>query len=302
MVTMRIAVTGAAGFIGGKLVSRLLASGHRVDAIDLRTAAAPGCVVGDVREAGALSTVITPSTDAVVHLAAVAGVRPSLADPDRYFAHNVLGTLRVLQACERAGVPRVIVASSSSVYGDCPEPAREDRGPAPLSPYAASKLGAEALAESWARRGAVEAVVVRPFTVYGPGQRPDMAITRFLAALARGESLPMWPFVRDFTYVDDVVDGLVGALVVQLPADGCRTYNLGSGRPVPATELVEALRDVTGHDVRVTPIAPGPGEATRTAADPSRAIAELPGFHPRTALRDGLYAQSRWRERALVRL
>lgn len=292
---MKVAVTGAAGFIGGHLLERLRRDGHESRTLDLKPLGGDDHRggdhrIGDIRDPGALATLIRPGVDVVVHLAALAGVRPSLARPGDYLSCNAEGTLRVLLAAAEAGVRRVVLASSSSVYGSRSAPAREDDPLAPLSPYAASKVAAEALAASWALRGVLEVAVVRPFTVYGPGQRRDMAISRFLSLAAAGEPIPMWDFVRDFTYVEDVVAGISSAMTVALP-EPFRAYNLGSGRPVSARDLVTALELVTGKAIRVRRIEQGSGEPARTEADPGRAIGEL-GFRVTTAFVDGLRAQS----------
>ena len=220
--------------------------------------------------------------DVVVHLAALAGVSPSWADPDGYRATNVGGTSNVLDWAARIGARRVVVASSSSVYGECPEPAGEGRALRPLSPYAETKAEAELRCHD---RWPFEVVVVRPFSVYGPGQRADMLLSRLLS----GEPLTLWPFVRDFTYVDDVVAGIVACLDVEL--DGrVETFNLGSGRPVRAVELLDALADVTGRRIEVAWGAGRTGEPVQTWADTSKARERL-GLGEPTPLHDGLAAQ-----------
>ena len=285
---MHIVVTGAAGFLGTALTARLRAAGHAVRSIDLREH--PYGNVGDVRRTTDLHRVVDAGTDVLVHLAAVAGVRPSLTDPDRYLSHNVLGTSAVLQTAQAAGVPRVVLASSSSVYGNVQAASQEDSPLIPLSPYAASKVSAEALARSYAERGVFEVAAVRPFTVYGPGQRDDMAITRFLGLIRDGGTARLWPWVRDFTYVEDLVDGLVRCLDARLVAP-FRAFNLGSGRPVSAAELHQALADVTGCTLPVNWGLGRSGEPAMTHADTERARHEL-GFSAETSLRDGLAAQA----------
>jgi nucleoside-diphosphate-sugar epimerase len=276
---MRVTITGADGFLGRALSARLPdALGSDLDTLDVR---------GPVDELAAAFA----GCDVVVHLAALTGVAPSLARPDEYRDTNVGGTERVLAACLAAGVRRVVVTSSSSVYGECPSPAVEDVTPLrPRSPYGSSKVGAEAAVRravaSSGGRG-LEAVIVRPFTVYGPGQRPDMLIARLLAGEA---GLRLFPFVRDLTYVDEVVDGLVAALHVTVGADGPLVCNLGSGRPVSAAELLEALAEVTGRRPEVVWVEGRPGEPVRTEADPARARAQL-GVPPPLPRVEGLRRQ-----------
>jgi nucleoside-diphosphate-sugar epimerase len=287
---MRIVVTGACGFIGSHLSRALRMQGHEVITTDLYEDPGPNHVAADVRNAVDLDQVVQSGTDIVVHLAAVAGVAPSLADPARYMSHNVEGTLQVLLACERAGVSRLVLASSSSVYGNCDHPVRENHPLQPLSPYAASKVAAEALALSWARRDLLEVVVVRPFTVYGPGQRPDMAISSFLRLMQEGKEVTLWPFIRDFTYIEDVVTGILGAITVSLQMSQ-GVFNLGSGRPVTAVRLVEAIEEATEQPMRVRWAAGRDGEPMRTHADSQRAREQL-GFEGGTSLVSGLRRQS----------
>jgi UDP-glucuronate 4-epimerase len=289
MSPLTIAVTGSAGFIGGHACRQLEADGHRVLGLDLRESSGPNRFVGDIRDADALEKVISRNTDVIIHLAAVAGVTPSVDAPQRYLDHNVEGTLNVLKVAHANRVPRVVLASSSSVYGNCAGPARESRTLRPLSPYAASKIAAEALAETYAQRKLFDVAVVRPFTVYGPGQRQDMAFSKFIAAHARGEEIRMWPFIRDFTFVSDLIVGLVGAATRPLRSS-YRVFNLGSGRPTTAQQLIRAFENVLGERMEIAWTSAKPGEPDRTHADTSRARAEL-GFVGATSLTDGLAAQ-----------
>jgi UDP-glucuronate 4-epimerase len=289
MNPLTIAVTGSAGFIGAHACRQLEADGHRVLRLDLRETPGHDRFVGDIRDMDALETVITGNTDVILHLAAVAGVTPSIDSPERYVDHNVDGTLKVLQAAHANRVPRVVVASSSSVYGNCSTAAHESRKLRPLSPYAASKIAAEALAETYAERRLIDVAVVRPFTVYGPGQRTDMAFSKFIHAQSNGEPVAMWPFVRDFTYVDDLIVGLVGAATRDLRSR-YRVFNLGSGRPITAQKLIRTFEAVTGDRLEVAWGSAKPGEPERTHADTRRARTEL-GFVGGTSLEAGLAAQ-----------
>ncbi|MBI2170154.1 MAG: NAD-dependent epimerase/dehydratase family protein [Actinobacteria bacterium] len=266
-VEQRVVVTGSAGFLGRHVVAALSARGHDVTGLDLR---AP-----DPREQADIRHPLSPShfddADVVVHLAALGGVRPSLADPNRYHDTNVVGTARVLAAARAAGARRVILASSSSVYGQCPGPASETRAPRPLSPYAHTKLAAEALGAAYSCRS-FEVVVVRPFTLFGPGQRADMLIGRLLT----GERLELWDFERDFTPVSSAAHAIAEACVARLGAP-YSVFNLGTGAPVGARRLVAALAAVTGDTPEVSWGSPPAGEPQRTWADPSQASRRL-GF------------------------
>lgn len=270
---MDVAITGAAGFLGTALAARL--PGARltdVDTLDVRDPIPASAFAG---------------CEAIVHLAALTGVAPSLSRAAEYRRTNADGTAAVVAAAVAAGVRRVVVTSSSSVYGECPGPAVEDGTPLrPLSPYGESKAAAEAAVRA-ASGSSLARVVVRPFTVYGPGQRPDMLIARLLA----GEvGVRLFPFVRDLTYVDEVVDGLVAALSVPVAEGSVAVYNLGSGRPVAAGELLDSLAAVTGRRPEVGWVDRRPGEPVRTEADPSRARSEL-GLPPPLPLVDGLARQ-----------
>jgi UDP-glucuronate 4-epimerase len=235
--------------------------------------------------------------DAVLHLAGLAGVRPSFAQPARYARVNVEGTAVVQQLAAESGVDRFIFASSSSVYGNTtPLPAREDSpAVAPESPYAASKRGAELVASALCRRTpAMRCAALRFFTVYGPRQRPEMAITRFARALLAGRPIPMFgdgSMRRDFTHVSDIVRGVLAAL--DGAPQGFRAYNLGSGAPVNLHGLVRALADTAQVEPTIDH-APVPlGDVDATFADIARARVEL-GWEPAIALHDGLKTVLDW--------
>jgi len=265
-----LAITGAKGFVGRALVARLRSDGVDVRPTDLDTL--------DVRHA--VPAEAFAGCEVVVHLAALTGVAPSMRRPDDYRRTNVDGTAHVVEAAVAAGVQRLVFASSSSVYGECPTAAAEDRDLAPLSPYGQSKVEAEAVVQA---ASGFERVVVRPFTVYGPGQRADMLIARLLA----GDDVRLFPFVRDFTFIDEVVDGLVAA------ASGVGTgsiVNLGSGRPVAASELLSALAEVTGRTIDVEWIDGRAGEPRQTWADPTRGR-DLLGLGQPIELVEGLRRQ-----------
>ncbi|HJS46547.1 MAG TPA: NAD-dependent epimerase/dehydratase family protein, partial [Gemmatimonadales bacterium] len=259
----RVLVTGAAGFIGSHLVEALLARGDAVAGVDSFDPFYPRSVKEanlagarrhpgfefaelDVLDAAALADRIDRST-VVVHLAAKAGVRPSLADPAGYARANVEGTAAVLQAMRRAGATRLVLGSSSSVYGDdTPAPFRED-APAvrPVSPYGATKRAAELLVGAVSAVDGVRAVSLRFFTVYGPRQRPDLAIHAFARRMARGETVTLFgdgTSARDYTYCDDVVRGILAA--ADWTAAGGPAHevvNIGGRRPVPLDAMVAAV-------------------------------------------------------------
>jgi UDP-glucuronate 4-epimerase len=311
----RIVVTGGVGFIGYHVTRALLARGDDVLVIDdFSDAPYPRAEkrrnVADLRAefrrvmvAEACVTdrsALTPLVDgaqAVLHLAGLAGVRPSFADPTRYARVNVEGTAAVQEVTRESGIERFVFASSSSVYGNAtPLPARED-APAvvPESPYAASKRGAELIASAICRRApAMRCAALRFFTVYGPRQRPEMAITLFTRAVLAGRPVTVFgdgSMRRDFTHVDDIVRGVLAALEHARP--GFRVYNLGSGAPVDLQALVQAIGEAAGQEPAVQR-APVPlGDVDATFAEIGRAREEL-GWEPRISLREGLRSVVGW--------
>lgn len=304
----RVLVTGAAGFIGSHLVEALLALGAEVTGYDnfdpyyspevkraqLRAALAHPrfrLVAADIRDREALGRVFNERGpfDAIAHLAARAGVRPSLLEPELYFDVNVRGTQVLLEAV-RAHSPeaRFVLASSSSVYGAETGPFREDQAIGrPLSPYAASKHASELVAYVEHHLHGRHVAALRFFTAYGPRQRPDMAIPRFTEQILRGEPVQLFgggDSFRDYTYVGDVVQGVIRALE---RAQGYRIYNIGSGRLTKLDALVAQLGTTLGRPVRIHAAPVQPGDVPLTWADRSRAAAEL-GWEPTTLLADGL--------------
>jgi nucleoside-diphosphate-sugar epimerase len=286
---MKVLVTGSAGFIGRALSERLQLAGHEVLGLDRRPSLDTDVLIDITADSGLAECLRDWNPDIVVHLAALAGVRPSVQRPREYLETNVLGTSQVMEAAVAAGARRVVVASSSSIFGHCETAAAEDDPVSPLSPYAASKVATEAVARSYAERGLLEVAVIRPFTVYGPRQRPDMFCAKTLRELGFERPLRLWEWERDFTYIDDLVDGVMGAIERPLVSP-YRTFNLGSGSPVSVHDFLEALAQVTGRAPVVEWLSPFAGEPARTYADPSRAIAEL-GFTGRTSFVNGLRQQ-----------
>jgi UDP-glucose 4-epimerase len=297
----RAVVTGAAGFIGSHLVRALSLAGTEVVGIDrarwptvpeLACPAAPGHeVTGDLA-----TMAIEPhleGAEVVFHLAGLPGVRPSWRRFDEYLRCNVLATQRVLEACRHAGVRRVVVASSSSVYGDAASgPMREDQLPAPVSPYAVTKLAAERLGLAYAARADVplQVVVLRFFTVYGPRQRRDMAISRIVSSALDGAPVHIYgdgSHRRDFVYVGDVVRA--NLLAMTAPAAG-EVVNVASGSVLSVNDVLDAVAELAGRRPDARYGAGRPGDVAVTRADLSKAAALL-GYRPRTDLRTGLAAQ-----------
>lgn len=309
----RVLVTGAAGFIGSTLVDRLLADGRDVVGLDnfdpfypeplkrenLRAAETSPrfrLVEGDIRDGAAVEGALSGGGfDAVVHLAALAGVRPSLERPDAYADVNVTGSSVVFQAAVGAGVPHVVFASSSSVYGERAEgPFREaDPVERPISPYAATKRAGELVAHTFHHIHGLSIVCARIFTAYGPRQRPDLAIRKFAERMLRGEPIPVYgdgTALRDFTYVDDLIDGLVAALDKQL---GFALLNFGAGRTVSVIDVIRTLEHELGVEARIEWLPRQPGDVSKTWADPSQARSTL-AYDPRVTIDTGIARFVEW--------
>lgn len=320
-----VVVTGAAGFIGSHVSRALIARGQRVLGIDnfdpfyprsrkqlnLELIGVPSKVGGafelaemDICNGAALCELFkSRKPQGVIHLAAKAGVRPSLADPSGYMHANVTGTSSVLQAALAAGCSRVSMASSSSVYGNCKVvPFSETMDVSePISPYAASKRACELLAFTHHHVTKMPTACLRFFTVYGPGQRPDLAIGAFMGKIARGEAITMFGnggTSRDYTFIDDIVSGVL-ASYDRIDRFGYRVWNLGNSRPVKLDEMIETVARVVGKPARIEHSPMQMGDVERTFADLTRSTAEL-GYKPTTNLDVGAAAQWKWmREKAL---
>ncbi len=312
---MRALVTGAAGFIASNLVDRLLHEGWQVLGLDNfdpyydpqqkhRNVAAAmrheryELVVGDVCDAELLGRCFDQARpDVVVHLAARAGVRASVADPAIYVRVNELGGLNVLDACHRRGGIPLVFASTSSVYGETASVPFTEEDPAifPLSPYAASKRSAELMVQAYWHLHRQPTAILRFFTVYGPRGRPDMAFAGFTRRLLRDEAITLHgaATARDFTFVSDIVSGVTGAMDWVVRTRRCDTFNLGRSQPEPVTSLIELLGRALDIVPRVQVGELQPGESPRTAADVSRAARAF-GYRPEVSLAQGVEAWVRW--------
>jgi len=303
---VRVLVTGAAGFIGSHVSARLSARGDDVVGLDSfddfydparkRKNVADltlRLVEGDIRDPAAVSTAMD-GVDAVVHLAARAGVRPSIAQPALYASVNVDGTVALLDACRARGVRRFLFASSSSVYGGNTKVpfCEDDPVDHPVSPYAATKKAGELLCHTYHHLHAMRISCLRFFTVYGPRQRPEMAIHSFARSILAADPIPLFgtDSIRDYTYIDDIVDGVVAALDHDAP---WRVFNLGNSSPVTLLSLVAALERALGKKARTRQEPPQPGDMKATWADVGRAKAEL-GWSPKTTLDEGLAKLAEW--------
>jgi UDP-glucuronate 4-epimerase len=306
---VKVLVTGAAGFLGSHLTDALLGRGDQVVGLDnfddfydparkrrnlLGAGASSGftLIEGDIRD-GRLVRESLDGVDGVVHLAARAGVRPSIADPRLYASVNVEGSLSLLEACREAGVRNLVVASSSSVYGGLTDlPFREDqRVDRPVSPYAATKAACELIASSYAHLHGFQIFSLRYFTVYGPRQRPEMAIHKFVRRLTEGRPIPLFgdgTSARDYTYVDDAVAATLSALDRVAEGGPChRIYNVGESRTVQLRELIGMLGDLLGVEPVIESLPDQPGDVYATWAEVGKAGREL-GYEPSTPIEEGL--------------
>ena len=299
MTNMRICLTGAAGFIGSHLADRLLSRGDVVVGLDnfcdfydpavkmanLSYALDSGkfwLIEGDVRDDEAVSKAVY-ACDAVVHLAAMPGVRPSFECPGLYQDVNIGGTVRVLEACAAHAVTNVVFASSSSVYGNNRKVpfAEDDSVDRPVSIYAATKKAGELLCHTYSQIYEMDIACLRLFTVYGPRQRPDLAVHKFTRLIESGARVPVFgdgSMERDHTYIDDVVDGITAAIDTNRSA-GYRVINLGSDHPVRLDDMLSGIEQALGKRARILRKPVPPGDVTRTWADLTVAKREL-GYSP----------------------
>lgn len=309
---MRILVTGGAGFIGSHLVEKLLGTGHTVAILDdfndfydpqikRENIAAVSKDVPvhhvDLRENAAVRNLFhREKVDAIAHLAARAGVRPSIQHPQLYYDTNVTGTLHLLDAARATGVERFIFASSSSVYGVSKTvPFSEDQHlTQTISPYAATKLAAEFLCSTYSHLYQLRVVALRYFTVYGPRQRPDLAIHQFTKKIHAGQPIDQFgdgTTRRDYTYIDDIIQGTMAALAYNGPLFDI--FNLGESETVQLKDLIEKIEKALGKKAKINPLPEQPGDVPLTCADISKARKVL-GYNPTTQLREGLPRFIEW--------
>jgi len=310
-----ILVTGAAGFIGSTLVDRLLAEGRSVVGLDsfdpfyaeeIKRENLAGAfesdrfelVRGDIRDADLVDRTFARGFDAVVHLAALAGVRPSLERPLAYADVNVSGTTVLLDAAVRHGGPNFVFASSSSVYGERSDgPFREtDRVDHPISPYAATKKAGELVAHTFHHAYELPVTCVRFFTAYGPRQRPDLAVRKFAERMLRGEAIPVFgdgSARRDFTFIEDIVDGVVRAVDARI---SWSVFNFGAGRTISVLEMIDTLAQELGCKPELEFQPRQVGDVSTTWADISAAREAL-GYEPQVSFAEGVERFVAWLRR-----
>jgi len=318
-VSKKILVTGGAGFIGSHLCEALVAAGHEVVVLDdfndyydpaVKEANLGGLrgkieiVRGDISDdAVVVDTFTRHRFDGVFHLAARAGVRPSIANPRLYFSTNMDGTLNLLEACRHHGVKFLVFASSSSVYGvNTKVPfAETDLIERTISPYAATKLAGEQMCSNYSHLFGLRCACLRFFTVYGPRQRPDLAISKFTAAMLAGRPIDRYgdgSTARDYTYVDDIVRGILAAAdyTEQSPFE---IFNLGGAATTTLAELIGMVEKATGCEAEIRQLPDQPGDVPRTYADVSKAE-RLLGYRPQVAISEGITRYVAWQRGMLT--
>jgi UDP-glucuronate 4-epimerase len=311
---MNVLLTGAAGFIASHLSERLLKRDCSVVGLDnfddfydpaikernltrARDHASFTLVRGDIRDETVLAG-LPDGIDTIVHIAARAGVRPSIAQPTLYYDVNVRGTLNLMEFARGRGISRFVFASSSSVYGNNEKVpfSENDRVDNPISPYAATKKAGELLAHAYSHLYGITCICLRFFTVYGPRQRPDLAIHKFARLMEGGEELPMFgdgTSQRDYTYIEDILQGVEGALEWVGKNHGHEVVNLGESRTIGLREMIQVVAEEMGIKPRIRPSPEQPGDVARTFADISKAR-RLLGYDPTWEFRDGIRAFVKW--------
>jgi UDP-glucuronate 4-epimerase len=311
---MKVLVTGGAGFIGSHLVDRLLLADCQVTVVDnfdpfydcrLKEKNIEGHVQNDhyqlvkvdIRDYPELNRRLSGDYDVIVHLAAKAGVRPSIQDPRIYQEVNVGGTQNLLELAKKWGTKQFILASSSSVYGINPNvPWREeDHVLLPISPYAGTKVSCELMSHVYSHLYGIRVMVLRFFTVYGPRQRPDLAIHKFARLMIEQKPIPVYgdsaKTRRDYTFIDDIVQGIQAAM--DYTASSYEVINLGNNQTVTLQELIRSLEEVLGVSARIESFPEQPGDVPQTWADLAKAR-QLLGYQPETGLVEGLKKFGQW--------
>jgi UDP-glucuronate 4-epimerase len=309
---MKVLVTGAAGFIGSHLCDKLLADGRQVVGVDnfddfyepkvkwrnLENSLANdnfGLIEADIRDASAMNDAIGQGFDVVVHLAARAGVRPSIENPLLYADVNVSGTVVMLEAAKRHNIKKFIFGSSSSVYGNNEKVpfSENDNVDFPISPYAATKKACELVCHTYQSLYGIDLTCLRYFTVYGPRQRPDLAIHKFARLIEQDKPIPVFGdgnMMRDFTYIDDIISGTTAAIE---KCSGYNIYNLGESKPIKLSKLIEHIEQALGKKAKKEFLPKQPGDVERTYADINKARREL-GYKPCTNIKQGLAKFVQW--------
>lgn len=308
---MRILVTGGAGFIGSHVGGRLAAMGHELVVIDDfndfydpqikranlgRHMPHALLVEGDIRDKNKVREAFSHGIDAVIHLAARAGVRPSISHPELYISTNINGTYNLLEAARDHGVGTFLFASSSSVYGVNQKVpfSEDDLIQSTISPYAMTKLAGEQMCSNFSHLYSMRCICLRFFTVYGPGQRPDLAIHKFTDLIHKGQPIEMFgdgSTERDYTYIDDIVDGVIAALAYK--DKNFDIFNLGESQTTTLSELVRIISTTLGKTAEIVKKPDQPGDVPRTFANIDKAR-RLLAYNPNTKIPEGIPKFTEW--------
>ena len=315
---MKILLTGCAGFIGSHTLDRLLADGHHVIGVDnfdpfydraLKTANIEqhadnpsfDLIEGDLAEQTTYNKINFQlggsAPDAIIHLAAKAGVRPSIEDPVGYQRANVIATQNLLEFAKENAIKQFVFASSSSVYGKNPNVPWSEKHDVsgPISPYASTKVSCELLGHVYSHLYGIRFLGLRFFTVYGPRQRPDLAINKFVRLIEAGEPIPVFgdgSTRRDYTYIADIVEGILGAL--HYDKTNYEVINLGNDQTVTLSQMIETIETVLGKKAEINRLPEQPGDVPQTWADVTKA-GELFGYEPKTSFKEGIKRFVAWR-------
>lgn len=312
---MNILITGGAGFIGSTLADKLLSEGNKIivldnfnDYYDIRLKEQNVAVnvdnpnyklyKGDICDRDLTEKVFSNNKiDKVVHIAARAGVRPSLEDPLEYVRSNIEGTVNILEKMKAHDVKKIVFASSSSVYGNCKaEKFSEDlKVTEPISPYAATKSACEQILYTYSKLYDINTVCLRFFTVYGPKQRPDLAIRKFIELIEQDKPIPVYgdgTTMRDYTFIEDIIDGICAA--ISYDKTPYEIINLGGGSPVTLNEMISTIEEVLGKKAQINRLPMQPGDVNKTVSDITKAQ-KLLGYQPKTTFKEGIKKFIEWR-------
>ena len=311
---MNILITGGAGFIGSTLADKLLEKNNKIVVIDnFNDYYSPKLKEknikhnldnknyklyrGDICDKNLLSKIFEENQiDVVVHIAASAGVRPSIENPLSYVKNNIEGTVNIVEVMKRKNVQRIVFASSSSIYGNCKEEifSEDLKVSEPISPYAASKSACEQFLYTYSKLFDIQVVALRFFTVFGPRQRPDLAIRKFIDLITENKPIPVYgdgTTIRDYTYVDDIVDGIISA--INYNDTPYEIINLGGGAPVSLNQMIETIEKVLNKKATIEHLPMQLGDVNKTAADITKAK-KLLNYNPKTSFKEGVIKFIEW--------
>ena len=313
---MQILITGGAGFIGSTLADKLLSEGKKIIVIDnfndyyspaLKEANVkvnennPNYKLyrGDICDRKLVAEIFSKNQiDCVVHIAARAGVRPSLEDPLEYIRSNIDGTINILENMKKYEIKKMVFASSSSVYGNCKaEKFSEDlKVTEPISPYAATKSACEQFLYTYSKLYGINSVCLRFFTVYGPKQRPDLAIRKFIELIEQDKPIPVYgdgTTMRDYTYIEDIISGICSA--IEYNKTPYEIINLGGGSPVTLNEMISTIEEILGKKAEINRLPMQPGDVNKTVSDITKAR-KLLNYNPQTSFKEGIRKFVEWRK------